>query len=131
MRPLLAAGLLVAALAAGFRDGGARADPVFRATAILERRPPGAAPRVRFEWSTRAGATEYRLVGSWTAIDSWTVQRTEFRVTRRNATTWNERQITFEVSLAPGSHSWRLIPVRPSNDAGPAGDTEQLGFDLK
>jgi hypothetical protein len=131
MRALLAATLLAAALTSGSRDAVARADPDFRATAILERRPPGAAPRVRFEWSSRPGAKEYRLVGSWTGVDSWTVQRAEFRVTRRNATTWDDHQITFEVSLAPGSHSWRLIPVRPAHDVGPAGEAEQLGFDLK
>jgi hypothetical protein len=131
MRRVLAAGLMAAALTAGSGQRIAPADPVFRAIVILERRPPGAAPRVSFEWSQRAGAIEYRLAGSWTEPDSWTVRRLEFGVTRKNATTWDERQVTFEVSLAPGSHSWRLIPVRPPNGTGPPSEAAQLGFDLK
>jgi len=116
---------------AGSRLPAPRIDPVFRAIAILERRPPGAPPRVRFEWTQRAGAVEYLLTGVWTARDSWVVQNLEFRITRRNATSWDDRQIAFEVSLPTGSHSWKLTPVRQPNGVGDPGDGAQIGFDLQ
>ncbi|MGE0552099.1 MAG: hypothetical protein AB7R55_01590 [Gemmatimonadales bacterium] len=127
----LAAVLMVGLLAGGPAHQTVPGNPVFRAIVILERRPPGAPPRVRFEWSQRAGAVEYRLLGSWTGPGSWTVRRAEYRITRRNATSWDEHQVTFEVALAPGSHSWRLIPWRSVDQLEPAGEVAHLGFDLK
>ena len=114
--------------------GASRPDPAtgnegFRATVLLERRPIGAPPRIRFEWTNRTGAIEYLLDGSWTAPSSWAVQSRAFRVTPRNATSWDQRQVTFEVSLPSGSHSWKLRPVRLPNGPG-VGEAAQLGFDL-
>jgi hypothetical protein len=106
-------------------------DPSFRAIVLLERRPAGSAPRVRFEWSPRSGAVEYLLTGSWTAWGSWTVQSRVFRVTRRTATSWDSRQIAFEVSVEPGSHSWKLAPVEEPNGDGQPAHGAQIGFDLR
>ncbi len=126
---LLPALALVLTLGSG--TAAHRGAPVFRAIALLERRPPGAPPRVRFEWSQRSGAVEYLLSGSWTAPATWTVQTREYRVTRRNATSWDDRQITFELSLPPGSHSWKLVPVRQPNGSGDPGALTQISFDLQ
>jgi hypothetical protein len=122
---------LVAALTLGAGAAAHRGDPIFRAIALLERRPPGAPPRVRFEWTPRSGAAEYLLTGSWTGLDSWTVHSSEYRDTRRNATSWNDRQTTFELSLTPGNHSWKLTPVRQPNGPGDPGVFTQIGFDLR
>jgi hypothetical protein len=104
--------------------GGAAA--VVRALELLERRAPGVPPRVRFEWTPRDGAEAYDLAGSWTEPGSWTVRRNEFRVTRRTATSWTAELITFEVSLPPGDHSWRLAASAPSR-----ADPAKLGFELR
>ena len=121
------------ALFAALSLGGPRVslgEPIFRAVVLLERRPPGAPPRVRFEWTPRDGAVEYVLTGSWTAQESWTVQKQAYRVTRRNATSWSDGTIAFEVSLPPGSHSWKLAPVRlPDGPVQP--DVAQISFDLR
>jgi hypothetical protein len=122
---------LLTAFTLGAAPAAHRGDPIFRAIALLERRPPGAPPRVRFEWSLRSGAVEYLLTGSWTARNSWTVQSREYRVTRANATTWDDRQITFEVSLPVGNHSWKLVPVRQPNGPGDPSAVTQIGFDLQ
>jgi hypothetical protein len=120
---LAAGGLTMAPLVA-------RPEPVFRASAILEHRAPGAPPRVRFEWSPRNGVAEYLLVGAWTPRGAWTVRGSEYRVTRQNATSWSERQITFEVSLLPGSYSWKLLPVPRAKGLGDAAAAAHLTFDL-
>jgi hypothetical protein len=122
---------LVAALTLGAGTAGPRGEPIFRAIALLERRPPGAPPRVRFEWSQRSGAVEYLLTGSWTARNSWTVQSREYRVTRVNATSWDDRLITFELSLPGGNHSWKLLPVRQPNGPGDPGAITQISFDFQ
>lgn len=105
--------------------------PIFRAIAILERRASDSPPRVRFEWTPRDGVSEYLLVGAWTSHQSWTVERRGFRVDRRNASTWDDRLVTFEVSLPPGNHSWRLMPVGRAHAVEPAGERAQIWFDLR
>ncbi len=129
-----AALVAAAALLVGTRPSPrqqAAPGPVFRASGVLERRAPGAPPRVRFEWTHRSGAVEYLLIGSWTRIDTWTIERREFRVTPRTATTWNPERITFEVPLPPGDHSWKLAPVRQPNGPGQSDGGAQVGFELR
>jgi hypothetical protein len=125
---LLAATALIAG---GDLRTQARSDPGFRAIALLERRAQGTLPRVRFEWSRRPNAVEYLLSGSWAAGESWTIQRAEYRVTQKTATSWGPELVTFELSLPPGEYSWRLEPVRSPDGPGDSTGAARVGFDLR
>ena len=97
----------------------------------LEYRPAGADARVRFEWDQVRGAREYRLVGHWTSTISWTVRMREHAVTTVNAASWTPRRVTYETSLPPGNHSWRLMAVFGPNDVRVVGDSTPVSFAVR
>ena len=105
--------------------------PHLRAVQVLEQRPIGVAPRVRFEWEQLRGAREYVLQGRWTGAVSWTVQRGEFRVTPRSATRWTPSRVVFETRLPEGSHSWKLLALLAPNDIREVGEPSLLSFAVK
>ena len=108
-----------------------RNPPYLRANEILGRRMPGAQPRVRFEWEHVPGATSYVLGGQWTNNQSWAVRSFEYRVTDRNATSWRANHVTFDVMLAHGSHSWKLVAIFGKGDAGDFENPAQVSFDIR
>jgi hypothetical protein len=91
----------------------------------------GAGRRVRFEWEPVLGCTQYVLTGQWTDGRSWALHSSEYRVTTRNASSWQARRVTFDVSLPEGNHSWKLVAVFGPNDAGDFERPAQLSFDVK
>jgi len=102
-----------------------------QAVEILERRKPGVAAKVHFTWDQVAGARAYVLSGRWTSATSWTIQSREYRVTPRNATTWNTRSVAFDVSLVDGAYSWSLVAVHGSRDAGDFENPTVLSFEVR
>jgi hypothetical protein len=107
-------------------------NPSFlRAVELLTRSIVGVAPRIRFEWEQVPGCTTYLLVGKWTGAQSWALQSREYRVTARNASTWKSDQVTFDVSLPEGSHSWKVVSVFGPGDAGDFTAPTQLSFDVR
>jgi len=105
--------------------------PHLRAVQVLEQRPAGVAPRVRFEWEQVRGAREYVLVGRWTGIVAWTVQTREIRVTSRSASSWTPSRATLELPLPEGSHSWKLLAVLGPNDKREVGEPSLLSFTVR
>ena len=141
---VMCAGIAVAAVAAQVRpcpdsagrritSSGAiaRRDHPLRAVQLLEYRPVGADPRVRFEWNQVPGAREYRLLGHWSGAVSWTMHTREYQVTSLTATTWTPERVTLEVPLPLGNHSWRLVAVFGTNDLRALGDSTPLSFAVK
>ncbi|MGI8497165.1 MAG: hypothetical protein ACR2OG_06240 [Gemmatimonadaceae bacterium] len=107
-------------------------NPVFlRALELLTRTTVGVAPRIRFEWEQVPGCTTYLLVGKWTGAQSWAVSSREYRVTAANASSWKSDQVTFDVSLPEGSHSWKVVSVFGPADTGDFTTPTQLSFDLR
>ena len=98
---------------------------------LLAQRPAGAQPRVRFEWEQVNGAHEYVLTGRWTTAPSWTMHAGEFRVTPRNAVTWDARHVLFEVPLPEGSHSWRVVAVIGPRDLSDFENPTLLSFEVR
>jgi hypothetical protein len=108
-----------------------RNPSTLRASQLLERRPPGTLPRVRFEWDQVRGATQYLLSGQWTTPPSWTVQSREHRVTASVATSWGASHVSFDVSLPEGSHSWRLVALFGPRDIGDFEHPTTASFDVR
>lgn len=98
---------------------------------LLAYRPLGAQPRIRFEWEQVNGAHEYVLTGRWTKAPSWTMDAGEFHVTPRNAMTWDARHVLFEVPLAEGSHSWRVVAVVGPRDLADFENPTLLSFEVR
>ncbi len=113
-------------------EGAAGRNPsTFRAAQLLDRRPPGVAPRIRFAWETVPGSPAYALIGRWTDAQSWAMRSQEFRVTARTATSWDDTQVTFDVSLPVGAHSWQLVALFGPNDTGDFARPSHVAFDLR
>jgi hypothetical protein len=107
-------------------------NPKFlRAAELLERRAPGEAPRVRFEWEHVAGAKEYLLRGNWAAGVDWTLRAAEYRVTPATATAWSGGTVTFEISLPAGDHSWSVVAVKESQVVADFARPTRLTFKLE
>ncbi len=107
-------------------------NPTFlRALELLTRTTVGVPPRIRFEWEQVPGCTTYLLVGKWTGAQSWAVQSREYRVTAANAASWKPDQVTFDVSLPEGSHSWKVVSIFGPADTGDFTAPTQLSFDLR
>ncbi len=113
-------------------QGPAVRNPTFlRASELLARRAPGVAPRIRFEWERVPGAREYLLRGQWTDAQSWAVRSSEYRVSERNATSWESERVTFDVSLPEGSHSWTLVAMFGPNELGDFESPAHLSFTVR
>jgi len=102
-----------------------------RASEILERRQPGAARKVRFEWDHVPSAREYVLTGQWANAVSWAIHSREYRVTPRNATKWDGRRVAFDASIPEGNHSWKLVAIFGPRDAGDFENPTALSFDVR
>jgi hypothetical protein len=98
---------------------------------LLGRSTPGVAPRVRFEWERVPGSSSYVLKGQWTDSQSWAVRSQEYRVTQRNASSWDGDRVTFEVSLPEGNHSWTIVAVFGPNDMGDYESPARFSFTLR
>lgn len=101
------------------------------ATELLGRNDPGTPPRIRFEWDQVAKASAYLLAGRWTDGQSWAVRSQEYRVTARNATSWEVHRVTFEVSLPRGDHSWQVTALFEPDDSGDFEHPARVSFDLR
>lgn len=108
-----------------------RNPPFLRASEILGRGTPGEQPRIRFEWEQVPGCTAYVLAGQWTDNQSWAVRTLEYRVTDRNATSWTVNHVTFDGSLARGSHSWKLIAVFGPDETGDFENPAHVSFNVR
>lgn len=108
--------------------GRAVHGPHLRALQLLEQRRPGALPRVRFEWEPIRAAQEYVLTGRWIGNIAWTVHTRQVRVTRGSATTWTPSQITVELALPEGTHSWRLSAVLDADHTREVGEPSLISF---
>jgi hypothetical protein len=108
-----------------------RNPPSLRATEVLGQTTPGAGHRVHFEWEPVPGSAEYVLTGRWTDGRSWALHQSEYRVTMRNASSWQPRRVTFDVSLPEGNHSWKLVALFGPNGAADFESPAQLSFDVK
>jgi hypothetical protein len=104
---------------------------LLHASEVLERTTPGTGRRVRFEWEPVRGSTEYVLVGKWTRGQSWAMQSVEYRVSARNASSWEANHVAFEVSLPEGSHSWKLVAVFGRDGAGDFENPAQCSFEIR
>lgn len=130
-RLLLLIALAVAPLS-GAEQGPTIRNPTFlRASELLKQASPGVAPRVRFEWEQVPRAREYVLTGQWTDVTSWTVHTGEYRVNARNASTWANDVVSFEVSLPEGTHSWKLVAVFGPHDTGDFESPAHVSFTLR
>lgn len=101
------------------------------ATELLGRNDTGTSPRIRFEWEQVDKARAYLLAGRWTDGQSWAVRSQEYRVTARNATTWQSHRVTFDVSLPRGNHSWQVVALFDPDDTGDFEHPARLSFDLR
>ena len=95
------------------------------------RRAPSVASRMRFEWDPVAGARAYVLSGQWTSAPSWAIHSGEYRVTPRNAATWDARRVRFDVVLPPGNHSWKLVALFGSRETGDFENPTALSFEVR
>lgn len=102
-----------------------------RATELLGRNDTGTSPRIRFEWEQVGKASAYLLAGRWTDGQSWAVRSKEYRVTARNATSWEVNSVTFDVSLPPGDHSWQVTALFEPDDTGDFEHPARISFDLR
>ncbi len=130
IRAFTAGALLVAALL-GSSQEVVRNPRQLRAVQLLAQRPPGIAPRVRFEWDQVPGAREYLLGGQWANPPSWTMQSREYRVTPQTATRWDAKQVQFDVSLPEGSHSWKVVALFGRDDRGDFANPTPFSFDVR
>lgn len=86
---------------------------------------------MHFEWEPVPGSVEYVLTGRWTDGRSWALHQSEYRVTTRNASSWQPRRVTFDVSLPEGNHSWKLVALFGPNGAADFESPAQLSFDVR
>ena len=106
-------------------------NPAFlRASELLQRRDPGQAPRLLFEWERVPGAREYVLQGRWMERDTWALHTREFRVDESSATAWTAERVGFEVSLPEGAHSWTVVAVFGADGIGDFAHPTHASFDL-
>ncbi|HJU89241.1 MAG TPA: hypothetical protein VJ672_07615 [Gemmatimonadaceae bacterium] len=113
-------------------QGSSVRNPTFlRASELLGRQAPGVAPRIRFEWERVPGSRGYVLLGQWTDPQSWAVRSQEYRVTERNASSWEDAKVTFDVSLPEGTHSWKIVAVFGPNDLGDFEKPAHVSFTLR
>ena len=102
-----------------------------RALQVLDRRKPGVAARVRFEWDPASGARRYVLTGHWTSPPSWAVQSQQHRVTPQNAMAWEPHRVAFEVSVPDGFHSWSVVALFGADEHGDFNHPTTVSFDVK
>src|SRR5689334_7606435 len=102
-----------------------------RALQVLDRRRPGEAPRIRFEWDAVPGARRYSLAGRWTSPPSWAIQSEQHRVTPQNATAWEPHRVAFELSLPEGTHSWSVVALFGADEHGDFVHPTSATFDLR
>jgi hypothetical protein len=93
---------------AGVADGRNPQRP--KAVMLLSPRPAGKV-NVRFQWDQVRGATQYVLTGRWTTAPSWTVHSAEYHVTPKVASKWSAEEVSFEMLLPSGSHSWEIVAL--------------------
>lgn len=133
--PMAATALLVLACttARAQETRAARAEPhnppALRASQPLG--PDRAPPRVRFEWEQVAGAQSYLLVGEWMTRQSWAKQSRRVRVTPGNARAWTSAQVSIELELPAGAHSWTLVAVSGPDDLGDFAQPARLSFEVR
>lgn len=137
-RLLLLSALLVTPWTPPDTQGAAREqgppmrNPAFlRASELLGRPVAGVAPRIRFEWERVPGSNGYVLAGQWTDPQSWAVRSQEYRVTARNASSWEGDKIAFDVSLPEGTHSWTIVAVFGPHDVGDFESPAHISFTLR
>lgn len=102
-----------------------------RALQVLDRRKPGVAARVRFEWDPAPGARRYVLTGHWTSPPSWAVQSQQYRVTSQNAAAWETRRVAFEAMLPEGFHSWSVVALFGPDEHGDFAHPTSVMFDVR
>jgi len=98
---------------------------------VLDRRKPGVAPRIRFEWDAVPGVRRYVLTGHWTSPPSWAVQSRQDGVTPQNATAWESRRVAFEVTLPEGFHSWSVVALFGADEHGDFDHPATVSFDVR
>ena len=98
---------------------------------VLDRRRPGVAARVRFEWDPVPGARRYVLTGHWTRPPSWAVQSQQHRVTPQSAAVWEARRVAFEVTLPEGFHSWSVVALFGPDEHGDFDHPTSVSFDVR
>lgn len=127
--------VLVALLGIGdgrWTTGRADSNPrQLRALQLLDRRKPGVAARVRFEWDPVAGARRYALTGRWTSPPSWAIQSASYSVTARNATVWEKHRVAFQVSIPEGTHSWSVVALLGADEHGDFAHPTAVSFDCR
>lgn len=106
-----------------------RNPPVLRAAQLLA--SEARSPQVRFEWAQIAGAQAYLLSGEWVTQRSWAKQTRRLRVTQANARSWTGEQVSIDVALPAGSHSWRVVAVFSPDDVGDFDRPAQLSFEVR
>ena len=102
-----------------------------RALQVLDRRRPGVAPRIRFEWDAVPGARRYAMTGRWTSPPSWAIQSEQHRVTPQNATVWETHRVAFELSLPEGTHSWSVVALFGADEHGDFAHPTSVAFDVR
>ena len=130
-RAVVMVALTSAVYVAGVQRTAERNPSFLRAAELLRHNDPGVAPRVRFEWEQIPNAHTYVLTGRWADGHSWAVRSSEYRVTTRNATSWGRDVVTFDVSLPAGAHSWRVVAMFGSPEAGDFASPAQVSFTLR
>jgi len=115
----------------GGRTTGASNPRQLRALLLLDRRKPGAAARVRFEWDPVPGARRYALTGRWTSPPSWAIQSANYSVAARNATVWEKHRVAFEVSIPEGTHSWSVVALLGVDEHGDFAHPTAVSFDVR
>jgi hypothetical protein len=130
-RAAVVVALTSAVYVAGVNPDAERNPAFLRAAELLQRTDPGVAPRVRFEWEQIPGAHTYVLSGRWADGQSWAIRSSEYRVTARNATRWGREVVTFDVSLPPGAHSWRVVALFGNPETGDFASPAQVSFALR
>ena len=126
--------VLAAALAMGDGRWATAADSNprrLRALQLLDRREPGVAARVRFEWDPVPGARRYSLTGRWTTPPSWTIKSATYGVAAHNATAWEPHRIALELSLPQGTHSWSVVALLGAREHGDFAHPTSVSFEVR
>jgi hypothetical protein len=98
---------------------------------LLDRRTPGAPPRIRLEWDPVQGARRYVLTGRWASPPSWTIQSEQHRITPQNATAWEPHRVAFEVALPEGTHSWSVVALFGADEHGDFAHPTSVTFEVR